>query len=248
MKSLVFFASEHQLQSIDRHDSLLIQVLRIRGLADSVASAVQRCARVAAVASWHAVHLLHVHVRLRTVSRCNSHVRRIFLVVSHLHRDGTIVDTLQSYVQHLVLGVAQHVSGQVLLGDRENYILLINFLLLITIFFIWMLDPVGKIDIEVPEEVTKCELERLIQLTHVQLDGLAHEFAKGVLVQFLGWNHILAQEPRLRIRPLQDLRGVLQYLSDNFVVVIARFLEIFALLGHNRIDCILVVIAWRARH
>ena len=202
MERLVLFASEHQLQSIDRHGSLLVEVLRIRRLADSVTPVVKRCARVAAVAPWHAVHLVHVHVRLRTVSRCNGHVWRIFLVVSHLHRDGTIVDTFQSYVQHLVLGVAQHVSGQVFLGNGEDHILLIHLLLLITILFIWMLDSVGEIDIEVPIEVAKCELQRLIHLTYIQLDGLSDEFAKLVLVQFLGWNHILAQESRLRIRPL----------------------------------------------
>ena len=89
-----------------------------------------------------------------------------------------------------------------LLGNREDYILFIRFLLFITVFFVRVSYSVGEIDIEVPKEVAKCELQRLIQLTYIQLDGLADKFAKLVLVQFLGWNHILAQESRLRIRPL----------------------------------------------
>ena len=137
------------------------------------------------VAPWPAVHLFHVHVRLRTVSRCNGHIRRIFLVVGHLNRDGTIVGTFHCYVKHFVLGVAQHVSGQICLGNGEDHSFLIHLLLLKTIFFIWMLDPVREIDIEVPNVFAKCELQRLIHLTYIQLDGLADKFAKLVLVQLL---------------------------------------------------------------
>lgn len=158
------------------------------------------------------------------------HVDAHLAVVLAFHRD----------IQHFILGIPEHVGREVLLCDREHHVLLIRRHLLIAILLVRHFYLVGEVYVEVAVEVGECELERLVELFDVQLDCLADELAQIVLVQLMRLDHVLTQVSRLRVRPLQDLRCVLQYLPDDVIVFVACLLYLLPLSCHCRVDLVAV--------
>jgi len=113
------------------------------------------------------------------------------------------------------------------LRDREGNLALTGGHLIVTVLFIGLLHLVREVNFEIAAEIIKFETQGLVELPDVQLDRLRHEASQVVLVQVMRHKYGVTQGSLLRVRSLERLSELDKQISNEVVVFVDHFLNLF---------------------